>query len=367
MKKNKIIPARDTSAMFREFSSENIPRVDECITSFIDKKIHHAAQPFMAEMYQVLREYIMRDGKRLRPLVLLLSYHGYGNKRTIPDSIIRMSSVLEIMHSFLLIQDDIIDRSPMRRGGKALHVITGERYGARTSNRLIGNDLALVMADVLFANCIEIISAVQMPSSIKDTYLSVFAGTYEMTAWGQILDSLNSQPMTLTPGSDASPLISKMKTAYYTLYYPMVMGYVLAGGIDRDEWQRIESFAFPAGIAFQIQDDVLGVFGDANRTGKPSDSDIMEEKLTLLIQETVDRLPEKDRSRFVKLFLGKKNASSVNRIRSIMVESGALDAVQSRQADLEVKSSEAIRSLGINRRGGLLLEGLLSTLTKREK
>ncbi len=356
------------SALFARFGAENIPRIDASIAGFMEKKRNNAGQPFMCEMYEMLQEYVMRDGKRLRPLVLLASYTGYGRAGKIPDGIIDLASVLEIMHSFLLIQDDIIDRSPMRRGGKSLHVITGEKYSGVTINPLVGNDVALVLADVLFANCIEIISTIKLPADIKDVYLSIFAKTYEMTAWGQILDSLNSQPRTLYAGNEASMTISRMKTAYYTLYYPLVMGYILRGGGSQDEWHRIESFALPSGLAFQVRDDVLGVFGDVRNTGKPSDSDIHEGKLTFLVQETVNRLPGRDRKRFISLFTKKKKSQSdINRIREMMVKSGVLDIVQATQDKLIEQSSDALELLNINARGRELLRGLLDLLIRREK
>jgi geranylgeranyl diphosphate synthase type I len=214
----------------------------------------------------------------------------------------------------------------MRRGGKALHIELGNRYSPFTNNKLIGQDIASVTADILFSLSIEIISGLNIRYDIKDRFLKIFAKTYEKTAWGQILDSLNTMPKNIDPGSNITMQINIMKTAYYTIVYPLTMGYILSSGKNKREIANIESFAIPLGIAFQIRDDILGIFGIEKDTGKPNDSDILEGKITLPVQNTILKLAGKEREQFIKLFLKiGKSKKDVEFIRNKIKDSGALD------------------------------------------
>jgi len=314
------------SDIFREFCAEIIPEIDDFIKEYFGRKIADAGPDFMKEILGYVADYCLRDGKRIRPLLLLNAYYGYRKGFKKKGEIIKLGAVVELMHSLLLIQDDIIDKSELRRGEKAMHILLGEKYSHLTLNPLIGQDIASVTADILFSCCIEIISGTDIRHDVKDRFLEVFSRTYEKTAWGQILDSLNSMPRSIDPGSDAPMQISLMKTAYYTMVYPLTMGYVLSGEKNKTEVSNIEAFAVPLGIAFQVRDDLLGVFGIEKDTGKPNDSDILEGKLTLLIQNTIIKLPESDRTRFTEIFLKSvKSAEDVEIIREYIRECGALE------------------------------------------
>ena len=312
--------------ILKDFSNEIILAIDTFINDFFDKKISIADMDFMKEILKCVKEYCLRDGKRIRPLLLINSYYGYklGFKRK--HEIIKLGAVIEMMHSLLLIQDDIIDRSEMRRGGKALHIELGEKYSPLTNNKLIGQDIASVTADILFSLSIEIISGLNIRHDIKDRFLEIFSKTYEKTAWGQILDSLNSMPKNIDPASNMPMQISLMKTAYYTIVYPLTMGYILSSGKNKREMANIESFAIPLGIAFQVRDDLLGIFGIEKDTGKPNDSDILEGKITLPVQNTILKLADKEREQFIKLFLKiEKSKEDVGFIRDKIKDSGALE------------------------------------------
>lgn len=349
--------------IFREFSGNLIPEIDVFIRGFFDQRIASADSGFMKEMYGFISEYSLRDGKRIRPVLLLNSYYGYRKGLKKHKEIIKLGSVVEMMHSLLLIQDDIIDRSDLRRGEKSMHVLLGEKYSHMTSNPLIGQDIASVLADVIFSCCIEIISSADLRRNVKDSFLEVFARTYEKTAWGQILDSLNSMPRTVDPQSDAPIKICLMKTAYYTMVYPLIMGYVLSGENNRSEMKNIEAFAAPLGVAFQIRDDLLGVFGVEKDTGKPNDSDILEGKMTLLIQNTVQKLADRERDRFVRIFLhGEKTGSDVAYIRNVIFECGALQDTMERHRELVDESYELLGNLVMKKYNRDVMRGVIESV-----
>ncbi|MFA5518575.1 MAG: polyprenyl synthetase family protein, partial [Spirochaetota bacterium] len=227
--------------------------IDSYINDFYREKIKGAESDYTKELYEVILEYCLRDGKRIRPMLLVNSYLGYRKGFKKIKEIIKFAAAVELMHSFLLIQDDIIDKSETRRGGEAMHLLLQKKYLPGTGINTIGADVAIVLADVIFSNVIEIISRADVRLVDKNRFLSVFSGTYEKTAWGQILDSLSSMPKKADIESNIPLRISLMKTAFYTIAYPMTMGYVLAGESKKSEMKRIEEFALPLGIAFQIR------------------------------------------------------------------------------------------------------------------
>lgn len=349
--------------IFRDFSGEAVPEIDVFISEFFERKISDAASGFMKEIIGYLGEYCLRDGKRIRPLLLLNAYYGYRKGFKKREEIIKLGAVVELMHSLLLIQDDIIDRSELRRGGKSMHILLGEKYSHLTMNPLIGQDIASVTADILFSYCIEIISGTDIRHDVKDRFLEIFSKTYEKTAWGQVLDSLNSMPKTFDPESDAPMQISLMKTAYYTMVYPLIMGYILSGEKSKNEMSNIEAFAVPLGIAFQVRDDLLGVFGVENDTGKPNDSDIHEGKLTLLVQNTVLKLSESDRSRFTGIFLSsEKSQDDVEFVRSCINDSGALDETIQRHRELIDESYNLLDNLVMKRANKDIMRGVIESI-----
>lgn len=351
--------ASSTINRFREFCKQYIPLIDASMDTFFKKKIHDAEIPDIRELYTHLAEYCMRDGKRIRPLVLLASCFGYGSVWN-RDDIVRMASVLEMMHSFLLIQDDIIDRSDLRRGGMSLHRVCGDRYEKCSHNETIGNDVALILGDVLFANALEIMSETSISSRLKDRFLKIIAATLEVTAWGQTLDIINSASRTILSPRETATQIALLKTAYYTIYYPMLLGYSLAGRNSPKEKERIMAFALPLGQAFQIRDDILGVFGREQVTGKSADSDILEGKITLLISGAIESLHGKERDLFLSLFMKKhKLKRDVSTIRKLIERSGSLDSAKERHWEFVEQSRWRLADLAISSDYHDILHGLV--------
>lgn len=342
---------------FEGFAASYSPRVDRSIGKFFSRRIESADDELARELYQALSEYCLRRGKRIRPLFLIMAHKGYARTGGGAEWVIALSGALELMHSMLLIQDDIIDRSEVRRGGESLHLIMQRRYGGRSASDRIGSDIALVAADMLFACAVEIIGNSRMESRVKDEFLKLFGRTYESTARGQILDSLHTRAMRLGEASDPGR-ISLMKTAWYTVCYPLLMGYACAGGGKESEKKRITEFALPLGLAFQIRDDLLGVFGDREDTGKSADSDLIEGKLTLLVSETLARLEGAGRRRFIRVFNREvKSSGDLSLLRRLIAESGGLEATRRRHEALVAESIERLDALSVSRSARLLLRG----------
>jgi geranylgeranyl diphosphate synthase, type I len=348
---------------FARFGREHIPAIDGFIRDYFTEKIASVEPRFMAGFYEDILEYINRDGKRVRPLVLLASYLGYRRRFRSTGEAVKAASVLEIMHAMLLMQDDMIDRASLRRGKRAFHLLMQDRYSSWTYNETIGNDITIVVADILFADALEIISGIAASRAVKDRFLQVFSSTYQITAGGQLLDSLYSLSKKIPEAGDAPMLISTMKTSYYTIYYPLLMGYMLSGKHDHNEISRIREFSIPLGIAFQLRDDILGVFASGDQIGKSADSDIREGKLTLLVRFALEAFDEEERDRFMELFLNTdKTDGDVREIRLMMAASGARERAGETLRVLIDDALLKLRSLSVSPGTGDVLRGLVDMI-----
>lgn len=351
--------------VFKNFSITYSPMIDRTIKEFFKNKKENAEYPFIAELYLSLEEFCLRDGKRIRPLLLLISYFGYCQGKKNDEGILLIASILEMIHSLFLIQDDIIDRSEIRRGGKALHILLYEKYIRLTNNRNIGNDIALVLSDVLFSNAIEIISNAEFSPQAKNEFLRIFSKTYELTSWGQILDSMHSLSKTMDIDESVATQISTLKTAHYTMSGPMLMGSVLAGVEDKNEEDKIKSFTLPLGLAFQVRDDILGVFGNKEKIGKSSDSDIIEGKQTHLIENTMKNLSNTERKEFIfSLTKEKKTKKEIEDIKNIIKVSGGLEISKGRLKELIDLSRENLLRINISDKYRRILSGLIDSVKK---
>lgn len=349
--------------IFRHFSAEYVPQIDGLITGLFEQRIASSDAGFMKEMYAAVSEFCLRDGKRIRPLLLINAFNGYRRGFGSRAGIIKLATAVELMHSFLLVQDDIIDRSELRRGKKSLHILMNDMYGRLSLNPAIGTDIASVLADVIFSCAVDLVGSAEVRAAYKNRFLRVFSKTYEMTAWGQILDSLCTMPASIDPQSDAPMRISLMKTAYYTMVYPMVMGYVLSGGRNEREKKRIGDFGIPLGVAFQVRDDLLGVFGVEGDTGKPNDSDIKEGKFTLLVQNAVANLQGSERSEFTARFLKtEKTELDVEYIRSMIIDSGAMNDTITRHRELIDEAKLKLDELALTGRSRDVLAGVIESI-----
>ena len=293
-----------------DFVSKYKGQVDAALERFFADKIA-GKSGIEREAISKLREFTMRGGKRIRPLFMIL---GYWINSDIDDKIIDASISLELMQSYLLIHDDIIDQSEIRRGGPTFHKMFG--YGEK-----INEGISIVCADLSDAYSHEALLGVDFDPHRLNSAMKLMSEIVEQTGIGQLMD------ITLPIGDritlDDVTAIHKYKTAQYTVNGPMKMGAIL-GGYEHPE--RIDDYGIPLGIAFQIQDDILGMFGDEKELGKSVMSDFEEGKKTHLILNTYEMAKKSDVD-FIKERLGKKGVSrdDFQMVKQIIEGCGALE------------------------------------------
>ncbi|MBU1128098.1 MAG: polyprenyl synthetase family protein [Candidatus Omnitrophica bacterium] len=280
----------------------------------------HTISPLL---FEGIKDFVERPGKRIRPVLFILAYLGYTKKRRISrQKLLRASLSLELLHDFLLIHDDVIDKSCMRRGKLSLHRLFNSKLKISSDDET-GSDLSIVAGDVIFALAVGSFLSFDGNSERKEKALVEFIKTAALTGAGEFID--------ITSGMKGIDKISRkeifdictFKTAEYTFCGPMKIGASLAGAANA-ELKKLSGLGIALGRAFQILDDLLDVFSTTIRTGKPVLSDLAESKKTLLVWETFRRLGTKDKKIFKVLF-GKKSKTKedLQKIEQLIIKSGA--------------------------------------------
>ncbi|MFW6383479.1 MAG: polyprenyl synthetase family protein [Nanoarchaeota archaeon] len=274
------------------------------------------------EIIEDIKEFTLRGGKRVRAILVIFGYKAYGGKNI--DEILKVAIAVELMQSFLLVHDDIIDRDEKRRGRTTLHKLYEKRYSGITNNpEKLGNDLAIIAGDIASVMGQEIIQEASFDDSIKLKAIKIFNRAIIRTCVGQALDVISTHKE--DSSEEEIEAIHRLKTSTYTFQAPLMLGAVFSGAKD-DKIEALKKFASPLGKAFQIKDDIIGVFGDEEKIGKPIGSDIREGKKTLLISKAITHANKEERE-FIKKILRKpiNTQQEILSVKRIIEETGSLD------------------------------------------
>jgi geranylgeranyl diphosphate synthase type I len=295
---------------------------------------------FSHEMAERVTAFVRRGGKRLRTAFVWCGWRAAGGSGD-AGAVLRTGAALELLQACALIHDDVMDGSPLRRGGPALHVDFAHRHRAGrangradasagtfgTSAAVLAGDLALAWADDLLTE-----TALGSPYGPR-LYDEWRAMRTEMVA-GQYRD-LRAQESG-SSGAEEALTIAVLKSARYTVARPLALGASLAGA-DARTLDALRAAGRCAGLAFQLRDDLLGAFGDPALTGKPAGEDLRARKLTPLLAVAV-RLAEAGGDRDAAAALapdaGALPGHTVERMRAALERTGARAEVESRIADL---------------------------------
>lgn len=279
----------------------------------------------------LLRNYVLRGGKRLRGALVLLGCEAAGGTRELA---VKASLGCELLHAYLLVHDDFMDRDELRRGGPTLHVSLGREHGAH-----LGGSIALLLGSLTQSWAHELLLATEAaPERVLQAARIFEEAIAEVTA-GQMLDLLASRR---EPTSAEVLEIEQHKTGGYTFELPLLLGASLAGG-SSSLASALRGYARPLGQAFQIADDLLGTFGAPEVTGKPNASDLREGKRTLLITRALELATPED-ARTLRDALGREEMTDADadRLRELLRRTGAADAAT---ADAERLCTQALLAL----------------------
>jgi geranylgeranyl diphosphate synthase type I len=270
--------------------------VDRILADFLDDEITALAgiDPALVPFAEVIRDLVNSGGKRLRPTFGYWGWRGAAGPDGDVEPVLPALAALELLHTFALIHDDVMDGSALRRGqptahqryaaqhrvpgrrrpaehrGPAEHRDTAERFG--TASAILAGDLCLIWAD-------RLMSTAAVSASARVAARREYDAMRVEAVAGQYLDILGEA----TPGRWSLPramTVARYKTACYTVSRPLRFGATRAGSLASPYHDR---YGFPVGEAFQLRDDLLGVYGDPATTGKPAGDDLRQGKPTALL------------------------------------------------------------------------------------
>jgi geranylgeranyl diphosphate synthase type I len=316
-------------------------------------------------MMNILKDFTLRGGKRLRAALVYYGYRCFSGEAN--DAIWDVALSIELVQSFLLIHDDIIDEDSTRRGGPTIHQwyqdLHVERY-ARRDPRHFGESLAIICGDIALALANEILGNMLFDDRLKCETIVAMNRMIHKVVYGECLDILSEVEDETT--EEEILMMYRLKAAAYTIEGPLHMGAIM-GGATKKDLKRLSDYAIPIGEAFQIQDDILGMFGDEKKLGKPVGSDIREGKKTFLILRALEKGSQTKRQ-FIKNMLGNKHLKEkdLDKLRKIVVESGSLDYARALARRLIEDARRAIRNYRVRKEGKEFLLGIIDFILKRE-
>ncbi len=315
---------------FQDYLKATARQTEQVIDESLKKweKEVRAISPKLIPLAQILKTN-SKGGKRLRGTLVKLGFEMLGGNN---DEIFKTSAAIEIFQTAILAHDDIIDLSETRRSRPTIYrQLGGDHYGISQT---------ICLGDIGFFLAVKLITKSNFPSEKKIKAVNYFNEMVINTGLGQMLD-IELPHLGENRNEDDVLSIHRLKTAYYTIIYPLIIGATLAGDNNK-LLKQIKEFGESLGIAFQIQDDILGVFGDEETLGKSVTSDIEEGKNTLLITEAWKNADDAQKKILDKYYgKGKISEDDLEKIRDVFRGTGALEYSQNQAVEL-VKISKAV-------------------------
>jgi geranylgeranyl diphosphate synthase type I len=342
-------------------------KVDSILAEFFEEKIAEAGcvNDFPKEKMKLLRNYTLRGGKRIRAALLYYGYRCFSDENE--EAILRASAAVELIQSFLLIHDDIIDNDNLRRGGPTIHKayekIHKERY-KRYDSTHFGRSMAILLGDLSATLANEILCGLDFNPHYKVNAMKKLNQSVREVIYGEALDVLSQIEEKVS--MEDILLIHELKTATYTVEGPLHIGVILAGASGSD-LKTLSDYAIPLGQAFQLQDDILGMFGSQEKIGKPVGSDLKEGKKTALILKALEKASPKQKNTILNALGNKEiSASEIEEVRRVIVETGSLDYSKSLIRDLTNKAKKAIKNSNFKEIGKNFLLGIADYIATRD-
>ncbi len=336
------------SSTLSAFAADFRNHFDGVLAEHLEKTIAQMADVDSsgAAVAHVISDFVTNGGKRLRPLLVAIGYNAFSDRDW--REVVQAGIATELFHAFFLIHDDLMDRSDLRRGAPTVHRVFAKTLQTSSVRREsnaehIANSMAILAGDLCCALAYNALLTVPFPADRILRALQHMQRMVHATTIGQVLDIA-------PPNETSETLVTKihlLKTAKYSVEAPLHLGMILADA-SSDDLAAMSSFALPVGLAYQIKDDLLGVFGTEEEVGKPITSDLQEGKETLLTVFTRAHGNEAQRSRLYKLH-GKADLTEAElaEARAMFNACGAVKFSEDRALRLVAEGKAALKKMSI--------------------
>ncbi|MDO4911101.1 MAG: polyprenyl synthetase family protein [Corynebacterium sp.] len=332
--------------------------IESTLRSYLDKRIAEleVIHPDVATLGGFVRDFTLNGGKRMRPLFAWTGYctvedsaETSGAQPEDFEAVIKAVSSLELIQACALIHDDIIDASDSRRGKPTVHRQVESFYSAHPKAERLGNDQGILLGDLALAWADDMFFEAGLSTSALARAWAPWHGMRSEVIAGQILDIHNETTgqSSAVGGADLfgddlerAVQVMRYKTAAYTVERPLHIGAAIAGA-SNEIIDALRTYGVAIGKAFQLRDDLLGVFGDPAITGKPAGDDLREGKRTVLLAFAAQELGE--RAHLIDDYLGK--AEYVETLRDIISSTNAEARCEQRIEELREEGLAAVKGL----------------------
>jgi geranylgeranyl diphosphate synthase type I len=342
-------------------------KIDPEIEKYLNDAISEAKKKdiFIADALKYVKKFLLSGGKRLRPAFMYYGYLAAGGRER--EKMLKASVSVELIHAYLLIHDDIIDNDNKRHGIDTVHCRyqkVGRRFLSESMAKKFGESMAIIIGDMVCALGNERIFRSDFSPENVIQALKKLQEIVSLTVVGQSQDINMSFRKKISEKNVMD--MYENKTARYTIEGPLHLGAAL-NGAKGELLKLLSGYAVPVGIAFQIQDDILGIFGSEKKLGKPVGSDIEEGKQTLLVLKALE-LGNQDQKKDIVALLGKNDIGKkdVEYFRQIIKDTGSLNYCHNLALSLIRKGKKAIENSAINKEAREFLLGVGDYMIERE-
>ncbi|HKS48730.1 MAG TPA: polyprenyl synthetase family protein [Amycolatopsis sp.] len=323
-------------------------------------------EPGFVTGVDALTEFVLGGGKRLRPTFAWWAWRGADGDPEHAEGVLRAVASLELVQACALIHDDLIDSSDSRRGRPTVHIAFAKRHAGENwlgSAETFGRAAAVLIGDLALAWADDMFDTAALPPATLTAARPAWRAMRTEVLAGQYLDVCTQATGDASP--EAALRVSSLKTAAYTVQRPMHLGAALAGA-GQDRIDPLLEFGADVGVAFQLRDDLLGVFGDPSVTGKPAGDDLREGKRTLLVALGLRQAGPRE-AEVIANAIGNTALSQadVDRVREVLIEVGAVAAVERRIEELTATSLAALKRAQLTEPAAGRLTDLVARATQR--
>lgn len=306
----------DVTELLKEYSIDVDKEIKKAIDTVDPQNLHDAS-----------KHLINAGGKKIRPSLVLLSSEAVGGSR---DGALKTAAAVELIHTFSLIHDDIMDQDEMRRGMPSVHKLWGE-------------SIAILAGDTLFSLAFELVSqthnenipykrVVEALKTVVDACIKICEGqAYDMSFAGNF-EIQEKEYMNMIYKKTAALISTATKAG------------ALLGGGNKKQVKALAEYGRLIGMAFQLHDDYLDVISDEESIGKPVGSDIMEGKMTLMVVHAISNASAQDKETLIKI-LNENGNENVNKVINIFKKYGSIEYIHNIALENVKKAKELLTIL----------------------